>query len=367
MKKSLFVIACVALAGIAISSCGATSGSCGMDSPPRADGDTPLIYNGTAYLAGEDGNFYAVDIVTGLEKWRYEALTDTYPHYYPASSNMVVYNSLVWFLDSDGKIFGIDPDTGDKLKGIQTEIPIFNGKITIAGGVIYYSVSGNFYAIDIETEQPIVPAIFDYGFPVLSTGGLIYLSREGVGSITALDETTLEKRWSNVLGETLRDPIVVSSDSVFLRGDNTLFALDNSAGLEKWRFQAQSYITTPPAVSGGAAFFGASHNQSPTGYFYAVNVTDGSEKWKINRGECTHAPVTAAASGNTAYYSIWDIYAHDAETGRKKWEFKPENVASSPLVISEGTIYFRARYAEKGGYLYAVDAVTGEEKWRFKM
>ena len=367
MKKTLFVIAFFALASILISSCGATTGSCGMVAPPSTEGDAPFIYNGAAYLAGEDGNFYAVDIVTGLEKWRHEALTDSFPPYYPASSNIVVYNSLVWFLGSDGKISGVDPDTGEKIKEIQTETPVDNGKITIAGGVIYFSVSGNFYAIDIETEQPFVSTMFDYGFPLLSTGGSIYLSREGVGSITAFDETKLEKKWSNVLGETLRDPMVVSGGSVFLRGDNTLFALDNSTGLEKWRFKAQSYISTPPAVSGAVAFFGARHSQSSAGYFYAVNVTDGSEKWKISRGECTHAPATAAASGNTAYYSIWNIYAHDAETGLKKWEFKPENVINSPLVISGDTIYFRARYAENGGYLYAVDAVTGEEKWRFKM
>lgn len=56
------------------------------------------------------------------------------------------------------------------------------------------------------------------------------------------------------------------------------------------------------------------------------------------------------------------LYALDAATGAKKWEFAAEgSVDSSPMVVN-GVVYVES----EGKKVYALDAITGASEWVFQ-
>jgi outer membrane protein assembly factor BamB len=83
-------------------------------------------------------------------------------------------------------------------------------------------------------------------------------------------------------------------------------------------------------------------------------------KWKFH---CSGSVSSPALSAGTLYLGCDDarLYALEAATGAKKWEFKTGGrVASSPAVAN-GLVYVLSY----DGKFYAIDAKSGEARWSF--
>jgi outer membrane protein assembly factor BamB len=185
----------------------------------------------------------------------------------------------------------------------------------------------------------------------------------------------------------------VNSSPAYLDGtvyvaslDGRLYAVDAQTGKEKWHFstKGERRFTAPgihganprtemmadpfdvflssPAVSNGTIYFGSGDNN-----VYAVNASDGKEKWRFKTGDVVHA--SPAVSNGVVYIGSWDrnMYALDANTGREIWRFQTGNdttiynqigIASS-AAIANGIVFFGCR----DGHFYAVDAATGKQRW----
>jgi outer membrane protein assembly factor BamB len=57
----------------------------------------------------------------------------------------------------------------------------------------------------------------------------------------------------------------------------------------------------------------------------------------------------------------WSLYAVDADTGTKLWEFRTNGFVDSSPTVVDGIVYFGANDSN----FYALNAKTGEELWRF--
>ena len=64
------------------------------------------------------------------------------------------------------------------------------------------------------------------------------------------------------------------------------------------------------------------------------------------------------------YFGSFDtnLYAVDAKTGIKIWNFKTNQKVYSSPAIADGSVYF----ASEDRNLYAVDAATGIQRWNYK-
>ena len=72
----------------------------------------------------------------------------------------------------------------------------------------------------------------------------------------------------------------------------------------------------------------------------------------------------AIGSDGTIYFRSWDknLYAIKPD-GTKKWEFDAVGmIYSSPVVGSDGMVYVGSR----GHMVYALDAKTGAKQWEFQ-
>jgi predicted Zn finger-like uncharacterized protein len=287
---------------------------------------SPVEADGVLYVGSNSGNFYAVDIETGKEKWRFEAFV---------SNSSVVADGLVYFIDSRGR-------TGGKLHAVCAKTGQEKWRFDNAGP---YSS----------------PAFFD---------GIIY-----IGSITRLGEETYieshalhakngNEKWrfeqrANIIESSLTDSSHSIADEVvcFASYDGHLYALDIQTGRKSWIFRKIIREGCVPAIANEVVYV-----QSMDRNIYAVDIKTGLEKWLFSH-QRSDFTASLAISDEALYFGAGTrfLYAVDKETRREKWKFKAGKLVGTPPSIADGTIYF----GSYDGYLYAVDIETGQEKWKF--
>jgi len=152
------------------------------------------------------------------------------------------------------------------------------------------------------------------------------------------------------------------SQGVVLVGayNGTLYALNLSDGSEKWSAATQGQIVGGPVASDGTVYVGSADR-----CLYAFAVDSGDQRFNP---VCTGEKIwsTPVVSNGVVYFSSMDkkVYAIDATTGEAGWPqpFKADGAIASTPVVDSGTVYV-------GGldnYMYALDASNGQMRWRFK-
>jgi eukaryotic-like serine/threonine-protein kinase len=128
-----------------------------------------------------------------------------------------------------------------------------------------------------------------------------------------------------------------------------------------------------PPVQNDMVFYGGDDKK-----VYALDAETGTKKWEfLATGRIESAPAyvngvlyVGTSTNQVGTLDGGKLYALDAKTGIKKWEFQTDgfslSIRTSPMVL-DGVIYFgTVNYQSKGdNYLYAVDATTGKSIWKF--
>jgi len=111
-----------------------------------------------------------------------------------------------------------------------------------------------------------------------------------------------------------------------------------------------------PTVSDGVVYFGGGNK------LYALDAQSGRKRWDFQTsGQIFSCP---AVSDGVVYFGCNDgfLYAVDSTSGQEKWDFQTDDEVTSSPVVSDGVVYF----GSWDTYLYALDTQTGQEKWKFK-
>ncbi len=210
----------------------------------------PLIVDSTAYFGTLNDNnqaaFYAVDTVTGQEKW-YTPVSDSIFYWLPA----IVDNTL-FFATDDGYFLALDAQTGheqwrfssDQREGNSQNDPKchwctikFRPPAT-ANGIIYVaSYDDHLYALDALTGKEQwrfnVNGLF-FHTPVI-VDGLLYAGNQD-GHIYVLDAATGIKKQRYFLGEKVYS-LLIEGDMLYAAVGNDLVALNRHTGEEQWQIQ----------------------------------------------------------------------------------------------------------------------------------
>jgi len=140
-----------------------------------------------------------------------------------------------------------------------------------------------------------------------------------------------------------------------------------------WQFgqPERGAVLSSPRLADGRLYFGAIRDfaLAPRGIVYALDADNGKVVWKFdNDGAMIHMYSSPAVADGRLFIGegmhgnfACQLYALDAKTGRKLWQFfVPSHIESSPTV-ADGVAYFGG--GDEG--LFAVDAATGLRKWNF--
>lgn len=195
----------------------------------------------------------------------------------------------------------------------------------------------------------------------LIVDGTVYV-QDLASNVYALDLVTGEPRWEVVVDEAMVGPNgpAVGGDSVFVpAGSYGFLALDASTGEQRWRVSLDS-AASQPVVDGDtvlATTNAGNYAGQTSGVVYALDVTDGTERWRFQVVEEGFWGDEGLNSGG----GVWLPPAFDRERGHLYWG--TGNPAPFP-----GTADFPNASSRPGANLYtnsliALDREDGELAW----
>jgi eukaryotic-like serine/threonine-protein kinase len=268
---------------------------------------SPAIAEGTVYVGSTDRNLYAIDLESGAQKWKFATKSEV-------TSSPAVDAGTVFFGSYDGKFYAVDAGNGRMKWSFQT-----GGERRYAGSHLHGA----------QPVAEVMPDPFDY-----------YLS----------------------------SPAISNGEVYFGSGDGNVYALDETSGSLKWKFQTGDVVHASPAIWERTLFVG-----SWDSYFYALDANTGKERWRFKTGEDPniHNQVgiqsSAAVADGVVYFGCRDsnFYALDAHNGLKKWAFNNKGswVITSPAV-KDGRVYFAT---SDSAMFYVLDARSGATLFSLKL
>lgn len=219
----------------------------------------------------------------------------------------------------------------------------------------------------------------------VSDGKLFVGSREG--RLVAIDITSGSRMWTEPLKATSQNgglscfgsmyggggclggsaggvPIygtpVVSGELVYIGGYNgRIYAYHTNSLQMSWVYPVDGYLQ--PVVGGLAVardkvFFGCSD-----GKVYALEAGTNNKVWEFETADQVWS--TPVIEGNSLYVTSFDgtLYVLDADTGKKLWDYQTEGAIAATPLIHNNTVYV----GSFSRYLYAVDIDSHSLKWRF--
>ncbi|MBS1773375.1 MAG: PQQ-binding-like beta-propeller repeat protein [Bacteroidetes bacterium] len=332
--------------------------------------DTPLAdtYSSTLFIGSQAQRFYALDPVTGVEKWEYNLKKDI------QATSIVIGDFL--FVPALDTLYKFDVNTGKKLYAFDASqytnfisSPVSDGKslfIACTAGtdtrLLKINPSNNaiVWNVLLSSSSAISASLAIYNnviYAVLNNGSL---QGYNAGNGTPVWGAPLVP--PTVPSNLTPDPIIsspcVSYPYIYVGSPNdSLYAYRISDGTLAWTFGATNPILSSPIVYGGNVIFGSNDN-----WVYCVDSIAKTARWKFKTADRVIS--SAVAYGQIVFIGGYDsyFYALHILNGDLKWRYKTGAlIYSTPLSVN-GDVYV-AGYDK---YLYKFDT-SGTLKWKYNV
>lgn len=250
---------------------------------------------------------------------------------------------------------------------------------TVSNGVVYACTDGYVYAIDASTGRQIwnYSATGLFRSSATREGDTVYVNCND-GNLVALNAATGQKKWSYTTGESgwyLSSPAVSNGKVYFGSYDGVVYALDAASGAKVWNFSVErlpshtSRVWSSPAVVGNVVYVGSGYNVGQSVYsnppgignVYALDATTGAKIWNYSIGDCVDS--SPAVVNGVLYVGSWDnhLYALNAANGNFMWRTNLGGRVDASPAVNGNTVYISS--FDKN--IYALNAQTGAKIWNF--
>ncbi len=236
----------------------------------------------------------------------------------------------------------------------------------------------------LPAEKLVVnPGFRDWGPATVAGATILAGNQTGAGGIFAIDTLSGKVKWSfrpvfSSGTASVSTPPAVSRDIVITpfatAYPGAVVAVSLVTGKEIWRG------LDPVQHSAIAIYEDLAYVTTKTGYFHALEVATGRERWKValatDRAACASRPVVsdgivyftgaaAATPGDPAKPAGYYLFALDARTGKEQWRYH----AVAPYVyggvcLRQPVITADTIFAAGENRLYAVQRATGRDRWQ---
>ncbi|MFJ3655128.1 PQQ-binding-like beta-propeller repeat protein [Streptomyces nigra] len=318
---------------------------------------TPAVAGDLVYVTSFE--VHALDVATGRRRFKTRdvawsmAVADGRIH---ASDGPTLFaldcreGADLWRLQTDAWVYSLKAERGTVLTG------------TRGGGVQAWEASNGqkLWEItgaqtDFETPEA-GPALFD---------GIAYVWQDA--RLRALDARTGDERWSYPIGDAASCggvPVRVArahDGFVYVTAGTRVLALDAIGGHVRWHFEAPAVFLCPPAfVPGPAVTGGGVYLADYLGTVYALDATDGRDRWRIATEARSSTEPVLVAAGHVHIGSGKGLYTLDAVTGTPKWRFQAGGDIVGAPAVAEGRIHF----GSTDHLLYTLKADDGRLRWK---
>jgi outer membrane protein assembly factor BamB len=309
-------------------------------------GETAGLQTGSWYISGRD-------TMTALSAKNGEVLWTAYhpPSGYRSPEDLLVANGLVWTGETtsgraEGVFTGRDPFTGVVKSEFEPDVELYwfhhrcyRGKAT--DNYLLMSRTGTEF-IDVRKEKWIphhwVRGACLYG--VMPGNGMIYNPPHPCACY-------LE---SKLYGFNAVAPA--------LSGPRIPKRVEKAARLEK----GPAFDRNISTRSGEDQWPTYRHDEARSGSTNRAVPAALKRAWRVDIGEKLTSPVVAEGKVFAASVHAHTIYAVDADSGRRLWQYTAGGRVDSPPTIYQGRVLF----GSADGYVYCVAARDGVLVWRFR-
>ncbi|MET8942312.1 serine/threonine-protein kinase [Streptomyces sp. NPDC004542] len=318
---------------------------------------TPAVDGDLVYVTSFE--VHALDVATGRRRFKSRdvawsmAVADGRIH---ASDGPTLFaldcrqGTDLWRLSTDAWVYSLKADRGTVVTG------------TRGGGVQAWEASTGqklweLTGCQTDFESPEAgPALHD---------GTVYLWQDA--RLRALDARTGEERWSYPIGDAASCggvPVRLThapDGCVYVSAGTRVLAIDVAGGMVRWHFEAPAAFLSPPTFAPGPAVTGGGvYLADYLGTVYALDATDGRDRWRIaTEARASVEPVLVAA-GHVHVGSGKGLYTLDAVTGTPKWRFQAGGDVVGAPAVAEGRIHF----GSTDHLLYTLKADDGRLRWK---
>ncbi|MFF2386198.1 PQQ-binding-like beta-propeller repeat protein [Streptomyces sp. NPDC058108] len=318
---------------------------------------TPTVAGDLVYVTSFE--VHALDVATGRRSFKTRdvawsmAVADGRIH---ASDGPTLFaleareGADLWRLATDAWVYSLKADRGTVVTG------------TRGGGVQAWEASNGQKLWEItgaqtDFESPEAgPAVHD---------GTVFVWKDA--RLRALEARTGEERWSYPIGDAASCggvPVrLTRADDgyVYISAGTRALAVDVASGHVRWHFEAPAVFLCPPTfVPGPAVAGGGVYLADYLGTVYALDATDGRDRWRIaTEARASIDPVLVAA-GHVHVGSGKGLYTLDAVTGTPKWRFQAGGDIVGAPAVAEGRIHF----GSTDHLLYTLKVDDGRLRWK---
>lgn len=158
------------------------------------------------------------------------------------------------------------------------------------------------------------------------------------------------------------DPAAADGVVVFGSADCNIYGLDSKTGKELWRIKADKAVLGAVTIKDGIAYIGASDNR-----FRAIDIKTGNVVWTYDgvKGYVVARPLIAS---DKIIFGAWDntLYALNLSDGTEKWKWQSgkSGMHYSPASVWPVTSHGKVFIADPERALTAIDLNTGKTIWR---
>lgn len=296
-------------------------------------------------------------------------------------------NEMVYVGSLDKSMYAIHAKNGKVQWKFTTEGGITSSVCVAKDRIFFGSLDGHYYAVDAASgklswkfktggEQP-AGGIGHWGFlpadqyatdlwdfylstPVAAQDKLFFGSSDG--HLYCVDQKTGSLVWKKFLGSSIHATPILHNGTVIAgtwKGD--MVALNVADGSERWRFATGGSgvmvgMQGSPVLGNNQLYFG-----SRNGIAYALDATTGKEIWKHVSGESWLVGTPVLKDG-LVFHTSSDTYlvlALDTKTGNPVFQFKANGYLFSSPAIAGDQLYV----GDFTGQLYSLSIASHAKKW----
>ncbi|GHE00400.1 outer membrane protein assembly factor BamB family protein [Streptomyces alanosinicus] len=317
---------------------------------PSVDGD--LVYVNSFEV-------HALDVATGRRRFKTRdvawsmAVSDGRIHASDGPSLFALdarEGTDLWRLSVDAWVYALKADHGTVVTGTR------GGGVQAweaANGQKLWEIAG--CQTDFESPEA-GPLVHD---------GTVYVWQDA--RLRALEARTGEERWSYPVGDAascggVPVRLAPAADGyVYVSAGTRVLAIEAASGMVRWHFEAPAVFLCPPAFAPGPAVTGGGvYLADYLGTVYALDATDGRDRWRIATEARSSVEPVLVAAGHVHVGSGKGLYTLDAVTGTPKWRFQAGGDVVGAPTVAEGRIHF----GSTDHLLYTLKSDDGRLRWK---
>ncbi|MET9445724.1 serine/threonine-protein kinase [Streptomyces cinerochromogenes] len=318
---------------------------------------TPAVADDLVYVTSFE--VHALDVGTGRRRFKTRdvawsmAVADGRIH---ASDGPTLFaldareGTDLWRLSTDAWVYSLKADRGTVVTGTR------GGGVQAweaAAGQKLWEITG--CQTDFESPEA-GPVVHD---------GTVYVWQDA--RLRALEARTGEERWSYPIGDAASCggvPVRLTpapDGYVYVSAGTRVLAVEAASGMVRWHFEAPAVFLSPPAFTPGPAVTGGGvYLADYLGTVYALDATDGRDRWRIATEARSSIEPVLVAAGHVHVGSGTGLYTLDAVTGTPKWRFQAGGEVVGAPAVAEGRIHF----GSTDHLLYTLKADDGRLRWK---